>query len=310
MVLFYANFPAGREFRPRQSVPSDTPAPDANGPPPSGGDGGAGGVPSSTNNPTPTDHFVPSFNNPQPWVVSSSGTGVSPTPPSTIISSANLPASSSVTLSTNTLQSTPTDISLQGGAVSTSSSSNRKYIIGGAVGGGVLALILLVLLLFCCKRRGKKDLERGAGGNSEEEHGYGQFACCNHGNCNKNGGAAQMEQKTPLKPFALRSDPAASNPRDLPQFKVSLNRRASAESQKSVGSDTYSESTYSTDSEGSGKRRSQKRPPPLKLTSLVTPVVNGPQNNPRRVDRSSIPRLPAIVVDPPPSAIPERMRRH
>jgi hypothetical protein len=75
----------------------------------------------------------------------------------------------------------------------------------------VLVLILLALLLFCCrKRRAKRDPERSGGSHSNGQPEYGQFACCNHGNCNKNNGQSQiMEQKTPLKPFVLKSDPAA-----------------------------------------------------------------------------------------------------
>ena len=127
-----------------------------------------------------------------------------------------------------------------------------------------------------------------------------------------------MEQKTPLKPFILKSDPVASStPKERPQeHKVSLNRRDSAESQRSTGSDTGTDILCSYDSDGAqrGTRRSQKRPPPLKLTSLVTPVISGPQNDPRRRgDLSSPPGLhevPGIVVGPPPYVAPGRMRRH
>jgi hypothetical protein len=180
-----------------------------------------------------------------------------------------------------------------------------------------LVLILLGLLLFCCKRRPKRDLERSGGGNPEGPHGYGQFACCNHGICDKNGGQPQVDQKTTLKPFVLKSDPMASTPNARPmQKKVSLNRRDSSESQKSAGSDSSAGTSTSSHSEDSqpGKRRSQKRPPPLKLTSLVTPIVNGPQDNPRRaVGRPSPPGLHgvrAIVVNPPQSETAERIKRH
>ena len=152
-----------------------------------------------------------------------------------------------------------------------------------------MVLILLALLLFCCrKRRAKKDLERSGGGHSEGELRYGQFACCNHGICNRNNGKPQMEQKSPLKPFVLKPYSVAPTPKEGQQrYTISLKRRDSTESHKSDGSDTSS--SYSSDSEGSqrGRRRSQKRPPSLKLTSLVTPVINGPQNNPRqRVGRA------------------------
>jgi hypothetical protein len=174
----------------------------------------------------------------------------------------------------------------------------------------VLILILLALLLFCCrKRRAKRDLERSSGGHSEGGPGYGQFACCNHGTCNKNNGQSQMEQKIPLKPFVLRSGAAAPAPKEGQQeHAISLERRDSTESHRSAGSD--SSSSYSSDSEGSqrGRRRSQKRPPPLKLTSLVTPVINGPQNNPRhRVNHSSPPNpheVPTIMVEPPRTVTP------
>lgn len=180
-----------------------------------------------------------------------------------------------------------------------------------------MVLILLALLLFCCrKRRSRKDLERSGDDHSEGQSGHGQFTCCNHGTCNRNNGQPHMEQKTPLKPFILKSDPAVLTPRDgQRQHPVPLNRRDSAESQKSAWSDASTGTAYSSDSEGSqrGKRRSQKRPPPLKLTSLVTPVVNGPQYNPRdRAGRSSFPhprQVPAVVVEPPRSEIPDRMRR-
>jgi len=179
-----------------------------------------------------------------------------------------------------------------------------------------LVLILLALLLFCCrKRRAKRDPERSGGGHSNGQPGYGQFACCNHGNCNNNNnnGQPQMEQKTPPKPFMLESDSATLTPKeDQEQRVVSLNRRDSTESPKSAGSDTTVGSSYSCDSEGSRySRRSQKRPPPLKLTSLVTPVIRGPQDNPRQgVDRSSLRNsrgVPAIVVEPPQSGIPGGM---
>ena len=187
------------------------------------------------------------------------------------------------------------------------SSSNKKYIIGGAVGGSVLFLILLSLLVFCCcKRRRKSDIERSGGDHQEGQHGYGQFSCCSHGTCTRNGGQPQTAQKTPLKPFILKSSTATLAPKEHPpQDIISLKGRSSVDDQKSPASDAVSETVYSSDSESSqrGRRRSQKRPPPLKLTSLVTPVLNGPQENPRRrADRSSPPsphRVPAIVVEPP-----------
>lgn len=323
--LFHANrFPAGREVMPRdQPVPSDALVSEVDGPSSNVNDSEADGVPMSSNDPNPpptqTDYFVPlsALNHPQPSPTQLPGTDVTPAPSSTIVSTPDLPASSSITLSTSTLQPTPTAVSIQSGALSTGS-SNKKYIIGGAVGGGVLVLILLALLLFCCcKRRGKRDLEHSGGGHSEGQHGYGQFACCNHGNCNKNGGQPQMEQKTPMKPFILKSDPVVLISKGPPQqHSVSLNRRDSTESQDSAGSDYSTETLCSSDSEGPqrGKRRSQKRPPPLKLTALVTPVVNGPQDNPRRrADRSSPPsphEIPMVAVDPPQSGTPDRMRRH
>lgn len=180
-----------------------------------------------------------------------------------------------------------------------------------------MILILLVLCLFCgAKRRAKRDPERSGGDHPEGQPGYGQFACCNHGICTRNIGQPQMEQKTPLKPFILKSDPAALTLNEgKQQHVVSLNRRNSTESQKSAGSDTSTGSSYSSDSERPrrGRRRSQKRPPPLKLTSLVTPVINGPQDNPRsRVDPPPLPNpqeVPPIVVEPPRSGIHERLRR-
>lgn len=186
------------------------------------------------------------------------------------------------------------------------------------VGGSILALILLASLLFCCrKRRAKRDFERSGGGHSEGQPGYGKFVCCGHGTCNRNNRQPQMEQKTPLKPFILKSESAAITPKDGQQQRaVSLGRRYSTESQKSAGSEASTGSLYSSDSQGSqrGKRRSQERPLLLKLTYLVTPVINGPQNNPRsRVGRSSLPNppeVPTIVVEPPQSETPDRMRRH
>jgi len=313
-----SDYPAGQEVKPRdQSVPDATQVSDASGPSPTANDPG---VPASDNNPSPTpiptDHFVPSsaLDNPQPWTTHTTQT---PAPSPAIIPASNLPASSSVTFSTGTLQSTPTAATIQGGALATSS-SNRKYIIGGAVGGGVLALILLAFLIFCCrKRRRRSDVEHSENGHPEGQPGYGQFACCNHGTCNRNVGQPQMDQKTPLKPFILKSDPVTPIPTGRPQqHNVSLNRRDSGESQKSAGSDVSADTLCSSDSEGSrrGRRRSQKRPPPLKLTALVTPVVNGPQGDPRRrADRSSPPNpheIPAIVVDPPQSRTPDRLRRY
>ena len=168
-----------------------------------------------------------------------------------------------------------------------------------------MALILFALLLFCCcKRRAKGDLERSGDGNLEGQPGHGQFACCTHGTYNRNNGQPHMEQ-TPLKSFVLRSDPVALAPKEgLQQHAVPLTRRGSTETQNSAGSDASPTTMYSSDSEGSqhGRRKSQKRPPPLKLTSLVTPVVNGPQHNPRNgVNRSSLQNpyeVPAIAVKP------------
>ena len=200
----------------------------------------------------------------------------------------------------------------------TNSSSNRKFIIGGAAGGGTLLLILLALLLcYCRKRRAKGDLERSGDGHSEGQLEHGQFACCNHGTCNRNNGQPHMEQKAPLKPFILKSDPVALTPKEgWQQQSLTLTRRDSTETQNSAGSDSTAASVYSSDSEGSrrGRRKSQKRPPPLKLTSLVTPVINGPQHNPRnRVNRLSLPNpheVPAIIVEPPQSETPEGMGRY
>lgn len=182
-----------------------------------------------------------------------------------------------------------------------------------------MILILLALLLFCCrKRRPKGDPERSGGGRSHpgRQPGYGQFSCCSHGTCDKDNGQPHMEQKTPLKPFMLKPDPKTLPPKEGRQHAVSLNRRDSTRSLGSGGSDASPGSAYSSDSEGSqrGKGELQKRPPPLKLTSLVTPVVNDPQRNPRnRVNRSSLlnpHEVPAIVVEPPRSETPDRMRRY
>jgi len=179
-------------------------------------------------------------------------------------------------------------------------------------------VVLLALICCCCcrKRRAKRDVECSGGGHSEGQPGYGQFTSCNHATCDRNNGQLQMEQKTPLKPFVLRSDSRALTAKEgQQQHVVSLNRRGSAESQKSAGSDVSTSSAYSSGSESyqRGKKKSLKRPPPLKLTALVTPVISGPQNNPRtRVDRSSPPdsdEVPTIVVEPPQSETSHRMRR-
>jgi len=302
-----SHFPAGQEVGPRgRPVTNAPPALDATRPP-TVNEPGVGDLPESSNDPsdpctpTPTDHSVPSsaLNNLQLRTTQTSA------PSPTLISTPGLPVTpTSVTLSTSTV------LSIQGGSLSTGSSSNRKYIIGGAVGGSVLALILLTLLIFCCrKRRGQKGLERSGGNRSEGRHV--QFACCNHGARNRHGEQTQMEQKTSLKPFVLKSDP-----KGRPQgHSVSLNRRDSAESQKSGGSVTSTETLCSPDSEGfqRGTRKSRRRPPPLKLTSLVTPIVSGPRNNLRRgVDRPSPPGphgIPTIVVDPPQPVTLDRTRR-
>lgn len=321
--LYARHYPAGREFkRDDQPVPTDTTVSDAGDPSSTPSDvPPADGVPTSSDDPTPTltetDYFVPSsaLNNPQPTNIQPLGTDASlPASTLTVFSTQGLPAPSTVTSSTDTLQSTPTAVLALGGI-----STHRKYIIGGAVGGGVLVLILLALLVFCCrKRRAKRDVEHSGDGHSEGHPGYGQFACCSHGTCNRGKGQPQMGQKTPLKPFVLRSDPEALTPMGGQQPRqqqrpVTPNRRDSTDSQKSAGSDISTGSVYSSDSEGSQRsRRSQKRPPPLKLTSLVTPVINGPQHNPRdRVGRSSLlSEVPMIVVEPPQSMTPDRMRRH
>ncbi|KAF9643948.1 hypothetical protein BDM02DRAFT_3122696 [Thelephora ganbajun] len=273
---------------------------------------------SSSSQPTQTDYFVPSsaLNYPPPSSTQTLGTDITPASSSTIVSTHEFLLSSTTTSSTATYKPTHTAVLTHQGALSTSSSNNRKYIIGGAVGGGVLVLILLALLLFCCcRRRAKRDLERSGDSHSEGRAGYGQFVCCDHGTCSRNNAQSQMEQKTPLKPFVLKSGATVLTPKEGPQqHNVSLNRRDSTESQKSAGSDVSTGSSYSPDSEGSQRgRRSQKRPPPLKLTSLVTPVINGPQDNPRnKVDRSSLQNpqeVPTIIVEPPRSETPDRMKR-
>lgn len=178
-------------------------------------------------------------------------------------------------------------------------------------------MIILALLLFCCRnRRAKSDLERSGGGHSEGQLGDGQFACCNHGTHHRNNGQRQMGEKGPLKPLILKSDSATPTHKKGQRHTVSLNRRESNGSQKS-GSDASTYSSYSSDSADSqhSRRRSQKRPPPLKLTSLVTPVIHGPQDNPRHGvdDRSSLPNthtVPTIVVEPPQPTTPDRMGRH
>lgn len=178
----------------------------------------------------------------------------------------------------------------------------------------MLVLILIALFLFCCrKRRAKRGLELFGGNNSEGEPGYGQFVICDHGIYNGNSGQLQMEQKSPLTPFVFKSDSAALTTNGQQQPVISLERMDSTESRGSVGSD--SNSSYSCDSEGSRRsRRSQKRPPPLKLTSLITPIINGPQNNPRHgVDRSSFSNpheVPTIIAEPPQYLTPDRMRQY
>lgn len=194
-------------------------------------------------------------------------------------------------------------------------SDNKKYIIGGVVGGGVFLLILLVLLLVCCrKRRAKRDLERAGGGHHDEKTDHGQFSCCDHGTCNRNNGQTPVGQRTPLRPFALRPNPVALTTKEVPQQDaVSLRCRDSAGSHKSAGSDTGScESEYS-DSPKRSKRGLLKRPPPLKLTSLVTPVINGPQDNPRDKAHASTlsdpSEIPTIVVESPRSESPRGVKR-
>ena len=165
---------------------------------------------------------------------------------------------------------------------------NKKYIIGGVAGGGALVLILLVLLLvYRCRRRSKRDPERSGGDRSQEQPMGCQFARCNHGTGTRDNGQLRMEQRTPLRPFVLKSDPDALTSQKAQQHIISLNRRNSTESQGSAGADEGTRTPNSSDSEGSPERKFHKRPPPLKLASLVTPVINGPQDNPRRrVDRS------------------------
>lgn len=173
-----------------------------------------------------------------------------------------------------------------------------------------MVLILLALLLLCRrKRRGRKDLERTGDGHHT---GHGQFTSCSHGACNTQ---TPMGQGTPLRPFALKIDPAPLTTKEDKQqhtVNVSLNRRDSTGSQKSAGSDTGSGDSACSSDEGARRRKGEhKRPPPLKLTSLVTPVINGPQHNPRDKNRSppqGPPELPRIVVDPPLSETPEKMK--
>ena len=192
-------------------------------------------------------------------------------------------------------------------------SDNKKYIIGGAVGGGVFLLILFVLLLVCCrKRRAKRDLEHVVDGHHEGKTDHGQFSCCAHGTCNRNNGQTPMGERSPLRPFVLRSEPVPLITKEVPkQHTIPLNCRDSVGSQKSAGSDTGS-SEYS-DSPQRGKRGLLKRPPPLKLTSLVTPVINGPQDNPRdKIHGSTLSNsseIPTIVVESPRSHTPDRTRR-
>lgn len=320
------HYPAGRELQPvESSVPDGSPE-DANGPPSNvdatvddtqpSDDPPADGDPTTTDDTppqptsdssppetTPDDHFVPSsaLNIPPPATVS----GTDPA-----VSTYNLLASSTVTSSTDTLGPTATGVLAQQGALGTNTglSTTQKYIIAGVAGGGGLLLLLIALLLCCCccrRRRAKKDVER-------PDKQPGQFTECGHGTCNGNHGQVQMEQKTPLRPFALRSDVPLTSKEGPQQHVISLKHRDSTESQKSAGSDASVDSAYSSGPEvpQHGRRRSQKRPPPLKLTSLITPVINGPQDNPRARASRSPPQVPTIVVESPqPEPSPGRMRR-
>ena len=176
-------------------------------------------------------------------------------------------------------------------------------------------MILLVLLLSCYRRRrGKNDVECSGSSHPEGQQAHCKSACRNHNTCNRNGGKPQTGQKTPSKPFILKLEPVTSTERPQ-EHHVTFNPRDSVGSQKSAGSDTSTDTLCLSDSNGfqRGARRSQKRPPPLKLNCLITPVINGPRNNPRaRADRFSPPSprgVPTIVVHPPQSATSDRRRR-
>jgi len=237
--------------------------------------------------------------------LATNGHTTTPTPANQPAPSPNTTSTSNLSVS-STLSTHPTPTALlEGGASSSGSPDQLKYIIGGSVGGGVLVLILLALLLLCChKRRAKRDPEH-TGGRHEGHTGHGQFNCCN--------AQTPMGPKSPLRPFILKS-PAALTTKERQRQQpvtVSLNRRDSTGSQKSSESDTC-ESDYSTDGSSRRRRGPHKRPPPLKLTSLVTPVINGPQHNPRDKTLQNPHEIPTIVVESPRSRSrsPERVKRH
>jgi hypothetical protein len=126
-------------------------------------------------------------------------------------------------------------------------SDHKGAIIGGAVGGVVL--LALLLALFCCIRK-RSRARRSAGGSSMGEGGMPP-PCCGPGavgNGHGHGRAPQMRQVAPSQVVPSCSD--------------LLDRSPSP--------------TGSTRSSRSSGSRRGRRPPPLQLESLVTPVLNGP----------------------------------
>jgi len=117
---------------------------------------------------------------------------------------------------------------------------HKGAIIGGAIGGAAL-LVIFFTIVFCCRRRsrGQKQTEVIAwnGGSVEAASNH---SCCNPGAHGHGHGAPK------------------------PQM---------SQVQSQGNSVKRSRSTASSRSSGS---RKGKRPPPLQLESLVTPVIAGP----------------------------------
>jgi len=171
-------------------------------------------------------------------------------------------------VSNSTISPSSTTIDLQSSQSTSTSevvlnprgSNHQGAIIGGTIGGVVMIAILL--LLFCCMRR-RSCREPTAAlypfTIDSIEGPAAAHACCNHslektGHQHHDGGASEMKQVPP------RVDLLEGNPHASEVSSVGPHRSSRSSPPRAI-------------------YRNRRRPPPLKLESLVTPNITGPTNS-------------------------------
>jgi len=140
--------------------------------------------------------------------------------------------------------------------VSTTHKTDHKGAIIGGVAGGVALIIFLLGLCFCMKKRSRAKQNAAPMSYDPKAPGAAsQHACCGptveKGYAHTHGTGPEMKQ--------------------LPLRHEVLKESERARSISPTGSDRSSKRS----SRGSWRER---RPPPLQIESLVTPVLHGPSN--------------------------------